>query len=149
MIIACCLHYVKANNNGIVTQALGILSATLAASMNNHDHSSISFLFCLYADDLIKGLLNNDISKLLDILLVKYRDDERIVFQVVSSLSILSYSSEGITFLKHTPDLVDHLKSILNVRTNIKQRNSLVMVILEKLGCVISSNVLLTNVFSF
>lgn len=148
LIIACCLHYVTINNS-IVTQALGVLSGTLAASMNNQDHSSIFVPFCFYIDNLISGLLNNDISRLLVVLLDKYRDDERIVFQVVASLSILSYSSEGITFLKNTPHLVDHLKSILNVRTNMKQRNNLVMVILKKLGCVISSIVSLTNVFSF
>ncbi len=40
--IVICMHYVKLKNKGIVIQALGIISATLAVSRQDGRHSSIS-----------------------------------------------------------------------------------------------------------
>lgn len=40
LVIACCMHYVKANNKGIVIQALGIISGTLAVSKLEKMNSS-------------------------------------------------------------------------------------------------------------
>ena len=42
VIIVICMHYVKLKNKGIVIQALGIISATLAVARQDGRHSSIS-----------------------------------------------------------------------------------------------------------
>lgn len=83
-------------------------------------------------------LLANDVSKLLDVLLVVYQKEQSIIFQVVSCLSILSYSTEGITYLTNTQDLIEHLKNTLVTPTNTKETIDLTTIVLQKLGCVIS-----------
>ena len=48
VIIVICMHYVKLKNKGIVIQALGIISATLAVSKQDGRHSSIfQVRFCI------------------------------------------------------------------------------------------------------
>lgn len=83
-------------------------------------------------------LLSNDIAKLLDILLDIYRNDQTITSQVVSSLSVLSLSTEGITYLNNTPDLINHLKQALTVITNSDHIKTKIGIILKNLGCVIT-----------
>ena len=90
-----------------------------------------------YVDTLVLKLLSNDVSKLLDVLLVVYQKEPSIIHQVTSSLCILSYSNEGNKYLKNTPDLMDHLKMTLSIPTNLKETYDLTTIVLEKLGCVI------------
>jgi len=87
---------------------------------------------------MLLKLLSNDLAKLLDVILVVYQKDQSIVFQVASSLSLLVHSKEGLTYLNNTNDLISHLKQILTMNMNTQKTNELIMMVLVKLGCVIT-----------
>lgn len=87
---------------------------------------------------MVIKLLANDLAQLLDKLLVIFQKDKGIAYQCVTSLAVLSYTAEGLTYLKNTADLIEHLQSVLTMRTNLPQTVELATIILKRLGCAIT-----------
>lgn len=80
----------------------------------------------------------NDVIPLLDKLMMIYLRDERIIYQCVSSLAVLSFTLEGRTYLKNTVDIIDHLQRILAFYEDNDDIANLTTITLTNLGCAVS-----------
>ncbi|KAK8824686.1 hypothetical protein WA556_005380 [Blastocystis sp. ATCC 50177/Nand II] len=128
LIISLCVSYVEKKDKGIVTQVLGIVSNLLVASQKHQRNGDI----------IIMKLLANDLVQLIDKLLVIFPKDKRIIYQCVTSLAVLSFTAEGMVYLKNSMLLIDHLQATVATLTNLPQTVELATIVLKKLGCVIT-----------
>ena len=138
LMISLCVNYVQRMDRGIVMQVLGIVSNILCASKEKTKNGGVSARFFSDIDELVITLLANELVQLLDKLLVIFQKDKGIAYQCVTSLAVLSYTAEGLTYLKNTTDLIEHLQSTLTTRTNLPQTVELATIILKRLGCAIT-----------
>lgn len=76
--------------------------------------------------------------QLLDKLMMLYLQDERIIYQCVSSLAVLSFTLEGRTYLKNTEGIIDHLQNVLACNEENNDIVNLATITLTKLGCAVS-----------
>ena len=83
-------------------------------------------------------LLANDLVQLIDKLLVIFPKDKRIIYQCVTSLAVLSFTAEGMVYLKNSMLLIDHLQATVATLTNLPQTVELATIVLKKLGCFIT-----------
>ena len=83
-------------------------------------------------------MLANDLVQLIDKLLVIFPKDKWIIYQCVSSLDVLSFTDEGMVYLRNAMLLIDHLQSTVATLTNLPKTVELATVVLRKLGCVIT-----------
>lgn len=84
------------------------------------------------------SLLANDVVPLLDKLMMIYLHNDRIIYQCVSCLAVLSFTIEGQTYLKNTDGIMDHLQQILAFYEENDDIANLTTITLTKLGCVVS-----------
>lgn len=66
-----------------------------------------------------------------------YKRDERIIYQCVSSLAVLSFTLEGRTYLKNTEGIIDHLQNVLACNEENNNIANLATITLTKLGCAV------------
>lgn len=83
---------------------------------------------------MVLSLLSNDVITLLDKLMMIYLRDDRIIYQCLSSLAVLSYTTEGLTYMKNMNGIMDHLQQILALYEESDDLASLATIILTKLG---------------
>lgn len=76
---------------------------------------------------------------LLSKLLVIYFRDERIIYQCVSSLAVLSFTLEGQTYLKNTEGIMVQLQKVLAQYEDNDDIANLTTIALTKLGCTVLS----------
>ena len=84
------------------------------------------------------SLLSNDVVQLLNMLIVIFQKNPRIIYQCVSSINLLSLTKEGMKYLENMRDLKDNLNQVIVTPTNKPETINMVVCILKRLGCIVS-----------